>query len=277
MLTPDNFKLTTDIKHTLHNPNFTIIDESDDYIVVHKPAHLLVHPSKPNNPPTLLDGLQQLLAYDLASSNTPLSIINRLDRETSGLVLVAKNPETARRFSLAMQSRQIHKEYLAIVHGHPKENSFSVNQALRRKGEITPSPIWVKQITHPHGQPAHTTFNVLSRFQHPTPANSQAPFALVQALPQTGRMHQIRVHLAHAGHPVVGDKIYGADENAYLEFIETGWTDHLAQKLLFPHQALHSSRLRIDSSDASPSEDWSAPLPPDLQSWIDSPSSSHSP
>ena len=96
----------------LNNPDFAVVDETSDYIVVDKPAHLLVHPSKPGNPPTLLDGLRHLLAYDIANG-ARLSIINRLDRETSGLVLIAKNPETARHFGIAMQDRRIHKEYLS--------------------------------------------------------------------------------------------------------------------------------------------------------------------
>ncbi|MEM8955235.1 MAG: RNA pseudouridine synthase [Verrucomicrobiota bacterium] len=257
------------INQSLHDPNFTVIDESADYIVVHKPAHLLVHPSKPNNPPTLLDGLQQLLAYDLAASNSSLSIINRLDRETSGLVLIAKNPTAARRYSLAMQAREIHKEYLAIVHGHPIRDAFDINLPIRRKGEVNPSPIWVKQITHPDGQPAQTSFHVLSRFLKSTPSSSKtSPFSLIQAIPQTGRMHQIRVHLAQAGLPIVGDKIYGHDGSAYLEFIESGWTDALEKKLLLPHHALHSSRLKINASDSLPSEDWSAPLPRDLSRFL---------
>ena len=86
--------------HLRHNPDFTVLAETGDYIVVDKPAPLLIHPSVPGNPPTLLDGLQGLLAYDIANG-AALSIINRLDRETSGVVLVAKNKETARNLNLA--------------------------------------------------------------------------------------------------------------------------------------------------------------------------------
>ncbi len=77
-------------------------------------------------------------------------------------------------------------------------------------------------------------------------------------------MHQIRVHLAHAGHPVVGDKIYGPNENHYLEFIETGWTPRLERSLLLNRHALHSSMLRIDDLELA----WSAPLPSQLARWI---------
>ncbi len=238
-----------------HDPDFTVIDESDDLIVVDKPAPLLVHPSVPGNPPTLLDGLQGLLAYEIANGAT-LSIINRLDRETSGVVLVAKNKATARRLGLAMQRRQVAKEYVALVHGHPPQDRFHVDSPILRAGEIGESEVWVKQIPHPDGAPSHTGFEVLRR-AGPLPGDPLGrPTSLVRCRPQTGRMHQIRVHLKHAGLPIVGDKIYGPDEGCYLEFIETGWNDRLARVLLLPRQALHCARMAIPGFG-----EWHAPLP----------------
>ncbi len=84
----------------------------------------------------------------------------------------------------------------------------------------------------------------------------------MRAIPKTGRTHQIRVHLSHLGHPIIGDKIYGPDEQLYLRFIETGWTKELERQLLLPRHALHSARLRVDGLD------WQSPLPPDLTAWI---------
>ncbi|MDQ3621438.1 MAG: RNA pseudouridine synthase, partial [Verrucomicrobiota bacterium] len=89
-------------------------------------------------------------------------------------------------------------------------------------------------------------------------------FSLVRCFPQTGRMHQIRVHLAAAGFPIVGDKIYGPDEGCYLEFIRTGWTPELAARLLLPRHALHSAVLRLPACGAS----WEAPLAQDLAVWM---------
>src|SRR5947209_17661914 len=97
---------------------FNIIDESDDYIVVDKPAFLLTHPTKPDSRTTLWKQLRELLAFEIANGGQ-VSIVNRLDRETSGLVLVAKTAAAARRFGLLMQARRLHKEYLAIVWGWP--------------------------------------------------------------------------------------------------------------------------------------------------------------
>lgn len=243
----------------VNDTRFTVLDETDDYIVVDKPAPLLVHPSVPGNPPTLLDGLVGLLAYDIANGAS-LSLINRLDRETSGLVLVAKHPRAARAFGLAMQRRQVEKEYLALVRGWPADDTFTVDAPLRRKGEVAPSPIWVKQIVHPGGAPSVTAFATVERFTRP----GGLRLALVRAFPKTGRMHQIRVHLAHAGHPVVGDKIYGPDERCYLDFIDTGWTPDLATRLLLPRHALHSSRLALKTPDFGPLA-WESPLPPALR------------
>jgi 23S rRNA pseudouridine1911/1915/1917 synthase len=127
------------------------------------------------------------------------------------------------------------------VFGWPGEEAFDVNQPLLRQGTVRASRIWLKQTIHPDGSPADTRFRVLKRFRR-----ADHPFALIEATPKTGRTHQIRVHLAHAGFPIVGDKIYGPDENCYLEFIETDWTPSLEARLLLPRQALHASGLSFE-------------------------------
>ena len=233
-----------------HNPDFTVIKETVDYIVVDKPAPLLIHPSVPGNPPTLLDGLQELLAYEIANGAT-LSIINRLDRETSGVVIVAKNKETARKLSLAMQERRVSKEYVAVVHGTPTQNRFTISDPILRAGEVEESAIWVKQIPHPAGTPCCTSFETLE--QH-------GELTLLRVSPKTGRMHQIRVHSKQAGFPIVGDKIYGPDENCYLDFIENGWTQELEEMLLMPRQALHCHRMSIPGFGT-----WQAGLPVEFE------------
>lgn len=224
----------------LYTPDFTIVDENEDFLLVDKPPHLLVHPSVPGNPRTLLDGLQALCVYELTCGGQ-ISLINRLDRETSGIVLVAKHKSAARTLSKAMERREFRKFYHAIVWGWPEEDSFVAEGAILRKGEVEPSPIWVKQIVHPDGKQSRTRFEVERRFERET--SNGRRFTLLRCFPLTGRMHQIRVHAAAAGHPIVGDKLYGPDENCYLEFIETGWTEALAQVLLMSRQALHASGL----------------------------------
>ena len=237
--------------------SFHIVAETDNYAVVEKPPFLLVHPTKPGTAPTLWNELRNLFAFEIANGGQ-VSIVNRLDRETSGLVLVAKNAATARRFGLLMQQQRIGKEYRAIAFGWPDWKEKTVDAPLARAGAYGRSRIWLKQAIHPHGSPAITDFAVEERF-----TLRGHHFSIVRAIPRTGRTHQIRVHLASLGHAIVGDKIYGPDENHYLTFIETGWTAQLEHALLLPRHALHSSRLTISAS-----ESWESPLPADLVNWM---------
>ena len=255
--------------------DFKIIDETDDYAVVDKPQFLLIHPTKPDGTRTLWQELRRLFAFEIAAGGQ-VSIVNRLDRETSGLVLVAKKADVARRFGVLMQRRQLKKEYLAIVYGWPQWESTLVDAALDRQGKYRDSAIWLKQMIHPSGAPAQTEFKVERRFVQwlgtgrPQPARSgegapfESPrnagkFSLIRAIPHTGRTHQIRVHLSSIGHPIVGDKIYGPDEQLYLRFIETGWTPELERQLLLPRHALHATLLAIEGE-----REWTSPLPHDL-------------
>ena len=240
---------------------FKIIDETADYIVVDKPPLLLVHPTKPSAAPTLWGELQQLLAFEIANGGQ-VSIVNRLDRETSGIVLVAKNVGAAREFGLLMQGRRVLKEYMAIVWGWPEWEARKVVGPVIRQGKVAKSTIYLKQCIHERGAEAVTELEVVRRFRKS--ATPDGLFALVKARPLTGRTHQIRVHLASLRHAIVGDKIYGPDERLYLHFIQSGWTPELARELLLPRHALHATRLRLDRS-----RDWSCPLAPDLAEWID--------
>ncbi len=240
---------------TRNRTDFTILDETDDYIVVDKPAPLQVHPSKPTPVRTLWDELRELLAYDLVNGGK-LSIINRLDRETSGVVLVAKHAEAARQFSREMQAHRLKKTYFAIVQGWPETGFFRVDRPILRQGEVEPSAIWLKRKVHPKGQSALTECRVLERC-----LCHEMRLSLVEVSLITGRMHQIRVHLSHAGFPVLGDKIYGNDETCYLRFIEKGWTPELARQLILPRHALHAWRLE---TRGPPPNQWTAMLPTEL-------------
>src|SRR5437588_373233 len=241
--------------------DFTIIDETQDYIVIDKPPQLLIHPSKPTRAMTLWAELRQLLAFEIANGGQ-VSVVDRLDRETSGIVLVAKTAAAAREFGLLMQSHRVAKEYYAIVWGWPAWDCKTVDARLIRQGRIARSAIYLKQTIDARGIHAMTEFHVQKRFRQKT-TNGEL-FSLVKARPLTGRTHQIRVHLASLGHPIVGDKIYGPNENLYLRFIETGWTDELARRLLLRRHALHGSRLRIDDE-----RDWASSMPEDLRGFAD--------
>jgi 23S rRNA pseudouridine1911/1915/1917 synthase len=251
--------------------DFKIINETDDYAVVDKPSFLLIHPTKPDGTRTLWQELRGLFAFEIAAGGQ-VSIVNRLDRETSGLVLVAKKADVARRFGQLMQRRQLKKEYLAIVWGWPEWESTVVDAPLDRQGKHQYSAIWLKQMIHPSGAPAQTAFKIERRFTRgalnasPVRTDCTLPtdkFSLVRAIPHTGRTHQIRVHLASIDYPIVGDKIYGPDEQLYLRFVETGWTSDLERELLLPRHALHSARLAIEGE-----HEWTSSLPPDLAGFI---------
>jgi len=248
--------------------NFRVIDESDDWIVVDKPAPLIVHPANNKPEPTLLGGLERLLAYDIANG-AALGIVTRLDRETSGLVLVAKTTHAARELGWVFERRQAHKEYLAIVKGWPSEESWTNSDPILRAGELGPSDIWVRQTVHPQGRECHTRFQVERRFERGEGkfGTQDGKYALVRCFPETGRMHQIRVHLAASGFPILGDKIYSGTGSEYLEWMADGWTESLRQRLLLPRHALHAAALEIPWQGAS--KRWEVPLGTDLTQFIE--------
>ena len=205
-----------------------LVAEEASFLVVDKPPHQLVHPTRPGQADTLLDHLRA------AFPGEPLALVNRLDRETSGLVLVARTPAAAGGLGKMMMRRELEKDYLALVWGVVLRDKGEVNEPLDRGIKHGPEAIFVKQIVTPLGYPARTGWWVVRRWRG---------FTLLRVRAHTGRLHQIRVHLAHLGHPVVGDKLYGPDERLYLEFIETGWTDRLRNRLLLDRHALHAVRL----------------------------------
>lgn len=244
--------------------NFTILDETAELLVVNKPAGVLIHPTKPGGPRTLWDGARDLLAYELVNGGQ-VSIINRLDRETSGLVLLAKSSVAAREAAMAMAAGGIRKAYLAVVFGWPEWERVTVDAPILRLGEVGESRIWLKRGVHPAGAVARTDIEVLSRWAR---RSDGARFAVVRAAPVTGRTHQIRVHLAHAGNPVIGDKIYGPDEGWYLRFIAEGWGAEMAEALWLDRQALHSAALELDWRGGR--RRWEAPVPGDFKALFDS-------
>ena len=251
----------TDQRPAIATGDFRMVAESEDHAVIDKPPFLLMHPTKPDGKRTLWGELRELFAFEIANGGQ-VSIVNRLDRETSGLVLVAKTASAARRFGLLMQKQRLVKEYVAIVWGWPEWDKHIVDAPLDRLGKYEPSAIWLKQSIHADGSQAFTEFRVENRFLKTTTAGDR--FSVIRATPRTGRTHQIRVHLASIGHPVVGDKIYGPQEQLYLQFIKTGWTGELQRHLLLPRHALHSAKLAIAGE-----VEWISDLPPDLANFVE--------
>lgn len=229
-----------------------ILGEDEQYLAVAKPPGLLVHPTKPGGPPTLHDHLCELLCYELAVGGHA-AIVNRLDRETSGVVVAAKTREAAAAAGSELAARRAHKVYVALAFGHVSWEETRVEAPLRRRGEFECSAVYLEQAVHPAGAPAATRLRKLALGEL-----EGRPVTLFAAWPETGRTHQIRVHLAHVGLPVVGDKLYAGGPEAYLAFVREGWTADLEARLLHPRHALHCWEMGLCGRL------WRATLPPDF-------------
>jgi 23S rRNA pseudouridine1911/1915/1917 synthase len=241
---------------------FQILGETEEFLAVDKPAGLLTHPTKPGGPRTLWDELRALLSYELAIGGQ-VAPVNRLDRETSGVLLVAKTAAAARAAGIAMQSGRIHKEYLALVFGWPRWHEMTIEAPIVRLGEVADSEVWVERVVHPRGARALTRVRVEQRLE----LTGHRRFSLLRAWPETGRTHQVRVHLSHVGFPLLGDKLYARGSRHYLDFISRGWTQELESAIWLPRHALHSSRLGITIGERK--LEWTSPLPADLRRMIE--------
>jgi 23S rRNA pseudouridine1911/1915/1917 synthase len=214
------------------NSLFPIIHEDADLLVINKPAGLVCHPTKTNSHSSLIGRIRLYLGDEAIAH-----LVNRLDRETAGLVVVAKTDEAARELRKIWESRGVEKEYLAIVHGYVQAEQGRIDAAL---GKDLQSQVAIKDCVRSDGAPSQTEFHVERRF-----TRADGRFTLLRLTPHTGRKHQIRVHLAHWGHPIVGDKLYGGDENLYLDFVKRRLTDDQRRALLLPYHALHARRVNF--------------------------------
>lgn len=171
-----------------------IVYEDGDVLVVDKPRNMPTHPSKGNNLPTLANAVMWYYG-----GNFVFRSVNRLDRDTSGLVIIAKNQIAAGRLSESMKRGEFRKYYECIVEGKPDPAEGIIDAPIMREAEGS-----IKRIVHPEGKRAVTEYRVIS-------SNEKGSTCRIRL--HTGRTHQIRVHMAHIGHPLLGDFLYGNEES----------------------------------------------------------------
>lgn len=229
---------------TAENISLDIIFEDDDIIVINKPAGLVTHPGAGNWNGTLANAL---LYYDSNLSNLDRSgIVHRLDKNTSGLMVVSKNIRSQKFLVEQLQNHQVEREYSAIVYGHMISGG-KVNKRIGRDSKDRQ-----KQSILENGKDAITHYRVIDRFKNHTH---------VKVILETGRTHQIRVHLSYIGHPLVGDPTYGGrtrfPKKAYQELKETLKS--------FNRHALHSKKLSLIHPVSGESMTWKIELPDDMK------------
>lgn len=228
---------------------FAVVYEDDQLIVVDKPAGLVVHPGAGRQHGTLVSGL--LARYpELSSVGEPSrpGIVHRLDRGTSGLLAVARTGAAYRSLVAQLSARTASRRYLALVAGDVGEERGVVEAPVGRSSR-TPTRMAVS----PAGRPARTRYQVLRRYRDPVDST------LLAVALDTGRTHQIRVHLAAIGHPVVGDDRYGPGGRVAGPLLPSG--------RLF----LHAAELTLDHPLTGERTGWRSPLPADLGSLLDEP------
>lgn len=219
-----------------------ILYEDGEILALDKPGLVVCHPSKHGPWSSLAGAVRE--HWKLSR----VHLLSRLDRESSGVVVFAKRADTASRLQRAVTRRQVRSVYLAILRGELLQ-SVSVDRPLARDPGAQVS-FKQRAVDPPAGAAAQTTF---------MPLVAGGGYTLARVLPRQGRLHQIRVHAACIGRPVVGDKLYGDGEEIYLTFLRHGYTASLAARLDLPRQALH--RVEVDFQVLPR---FRAPFPPDL-------------
>ena len=231
----------------------TILYEDTDLIVVNKPAGMVVHPSRGHWSGTLVSALAWHFRGQLSTVRGPFrpGIVHRLDRDTSGAIIIAKNDLSHGKLAMLFQEKRIRKEYFAIAWGSPNLDRDMIDQPIGHHPRHREKMAILKN--DPDAKEAQTFYEVIERFRGIT---------TIQALPKTGRTHQIRLHLAHIGCPVLCDMLYG--KQSQMTFAEIEGKPPCGEPLL-SRQALHAHRLTFEHPLTRQTLEIVAPIPDDLQ------------
>lgn len=227
---------------------FDVLYQDEHIVAIDKPAGLPVHPSATYHKNTLTSLLRERFGEDAPQ------IAHRLDRETSGLLLCGRTHAAERALKLDFENRRVSKRYLAIVRGVMPEDHGCVELPMDRAKEGL--HLLMEVSPEGEGYPAVTRYRVVARRQDAT---------LVALAPQSGRQHQLRVHLSALGFPIIGDKLYGPEgSQPFLDYIETGMTEELRRRLGHHRQALHAHELEFHHPEDDRPMTLRAPLSDDL-------------
>jgi len=229
--------------------NLEILFEDDCLIAVNKPTGIPVHPVGLNLHRTVLTALhRRCAAAGVPDERMPI-LAHRLDVETSGVLLAVKGADESANVVEQFRKRTVRKEYCALVHGAPDDDQGAIELPL---GAAEGSRVPYKQAVRADGAKARTCWDVERRGR---------AFCLLRLVLATGRKHQLRVHLAAIGHPIVGDKIYGPSEEYYFKAREGPPTTEDLEELILPRQALHSARLAFRHPRTGDEMVFEAPVP----------------
>ena len=229
----------------------SVLYEDEDMVVVNKAPGILVHPARGNPHGTLVNAVAYY-AHQLSKGGDPFrpGVVHRLDRDTSGIIIFAKNDTAHVRLARQWEDRTVEKEYVTVVEGVPELDADVIDEPLGKDHHIREKYAVRRDGT---GREASSHYEVSEVFDG---------FAVVHVHPKTGRTHQIRIHMAHIGHRVVADRMYGSRDKVMLQEIARGKADH--DEVVIARQALHAASLRLTHPRTRRPLLFEAPLPADM-------------
>lgn len=229
-----------------------VLYEDQYCLAVNKPYDITVHPTKKYLFQNVLSYLKE------ERPQTTFRLLHRLDKETSGVLLLSKDMKFHFPVAMQFERREIQKEYVALVHGKMEKDKGIIDLSI---GKDKYSSVKMKKAVTSDGKKSVTEFEVIKKNKH---------FTLVKLKPKTGRRHQLRVHLSHIGHPIVGDKLYGGDDGIFFAYLENRLTDEHKKHLRLERQALHARALHFFHPILNKKILVESPIPSDMIKLIES-------
>jgi 23S rRNA pseudouridine1911/1915/1917 synthase len=257
----DSVSYTVVLREPPVDTGIKILHEEDTFLVAYKPGNLPSHADGNFIKNTFIYILRQRMIEH--GYTGPVKLVHRLDRETSGVMVIGKTDDAHRNLVRQFEDGAVKKEYLAVARGIITEDAFQVSGAIAPDEEST---ISIRKKVVPEGtsgsRSASTRFEVIERLHDAT---------LVRCLPATGRTNQIRVHLAHVGHPLIGDKLYGRTDEQFLEFVRRAREGNfdILPWMEAPRHLLHAAKLSFNHPITGTYISFEYPVPDDMRSYIE--------